>query len=188
MIAWGDVPTWTATLAAVAAGIYAARVFKLERDRDTAVEQAARQELASAVSAWISAEVAPMKDQDGRIVGHARVVNANIANVADRPVYALEAWTLRVRGEPQHFGVLPPQTTHRIRMSDLAVFPHETYSGAIYLEFFDGQRRFGRDCRTGELVELSDDDRGDRRIPSVVSKAWDALPHERVTDGPEPVP
>lgn len=51
---WGDVPTWCAVVAAVAAAIYAARAYRLERGRDVAAERIQIQSQANNVAFWMT--------------------------------------------------------------------------------------------------------------------------------------
>jgi hypothetical protein len=89
---WGDVPTWLAFIAAVAAGIAAVFLYKteLERDRIAAADrraqaEEARRSQANKVAAWYVARTATYGD-NVRLPGF-MLFGAMIRNASDLPIY-----------------------------------------------------------------------------------------------------
>lgn len=142
-IAWGDVPTWVASVvaaltlaAAVVAGILTARVYNLERNRDLQADadraEAAERDLrsqAALVSAWLDTSAAR------------RMPALLIRNASDLPVYAC---SLLLRGsdglEPiAELQVVPP-TVQPVELPAVRLpTDHRTRTSAVAMRFTDAR-------------------------------------------------
>lgn len=82
VIDWGDAPTWLAMGAAGVAGVMAAFVYKIEKDRDRAADQQRRRDQAVLVSAWAAPDTPEISGI--RVFTNVLVV---LANHSTQPIY-----------------------------------------------------------------------------------------------------
>lgn len=119
---WGDVSTWALVIvtlvgvsAAAVAGVYAGKIYRIERDRDQKQTEVDRREQAILVSAWGEVIVS------GSSEFHTSVgVVAVALNGSSQPVYKVEiTW---YKGDEGFLvagtGVIPPNTPYQLPMDD----------------------------------------------------------------------
>lgn len=133
----------------------------------------ARRRQARMVGAWIAevtrdAVAGPVRNAWSDVV---------VDNASPHPVYRVEAWPLRVRGDVVSVDVLPGSVRHTARTDRDAVPGGEPYSADLLLVFTDAAgRRWQRDCRTGQLRRARWWLRTRRGEPRAVLRAWSDAP------------
>lgn len=123
---WGDVPTWCAVVAAVAAAIYAARAYRLERGRDIAAERIQLQSQANNVAFWIEEDT-----------GWYEIFYNNATNqVVEKTVFEIvDVEDGQVLDKPFELGPLRPGKSDSL-CTAIKVYPHPV---ALRATFRDAQ-------------------------------------------------
>ena len=88
---WGDIPTWLATFAAIAAGLVAYRVYQVEAQRDRLAEEERKGAQAAKIAAWYGSQSHTVTTRIGNSVQTYPAMKpkwgAFLRNASDLPVY-----------------------------------------------------------------------------------------------------
>ena len=163
--AWGDIPTWIATIAATVAGTIAYRVYRIEARRDQISDEERRGAQASKIAAWYGYRTESVIDTSRvqAINVEKPIWGAYLRNASDLPVYDLTVrfyfpGTSESAGEGDIYtvnkGVLPPSSTPILVEYDVTarrIYSSDPKTDAFHrveIEFTDTQGiRWHRDVK-----------------------------------------
>lgn len=174
--AWGDIPTWLATIAATAAGIVAYSVYRIEAQRDRISDAERRSTQAAKIAAWYGSRPQHVTRRIGDSVQTSTspepVWGAFLRNASDLPVSDVtvefhfpssasdpaETWNIHTIEK----GTLPPNDTPihlTIDEAALRIYSDDPRVDAFHrveIEFTDTQGvRWHRDVK-GRLKDITD--------------------------------
>ncbi|GLY15534.1 hypothetical protein Kisp01_25490 [Kineosporia sp. NBRC 101677] len=138
----GGWSTLGAFIAAVAAAVYAVRVYRIEHGRDKKQLEREGREQAEMVSAWMAIQPNP----DYQPITLAEMSDSprmetvlHIANLSTQPIYDVKVEPNRLDIDPISLGVLPPQETYKLAGDEGLIPEGEEYSSHITLKFTDAK-------------------------------------------------